>query len=328
VMYERDDPIGDLSGSSYYFVLKKARELGVPVMLSGHGGDELFWGYGWVRQAVHASERKQALRNGGHVGLLDYLRISRPPYSYSAGMRWLKSLGGIRSGWQQYAVDRSAPADRMVFYDLEPWFRRASDDLSPVITDTFAKTSAAIDPSAVFTLPQPWPQIDLTITRLICQTYMLENGLSQGDRLSMASSVELRLPLVDYQLVEKVIGLRKVHRDIDLRPKQWLRDAVRDVVPAFVMQRRKRGFTPPWRQWARCLSDRYGSMLRDGYLVSHDVLTSEGAQHLADRLSPPPLGLPLLTPDRALLLELWCRRMSALHGSPPNCLPVAPSIAP
>ncbi len=42
-------------------------------------------------------------------------------------------------------------------------------------------------------------RVDLRITRLICETYLLENGIAQGDRLSMASSVELRLPLVDYR---------------------------------------------------------------------------------------------------------------------------------
>ena len=43
--YWRDDPIADISGYGYYAVMKLAREHGVSVMLQGHGGDELFWGY-------------------------------------------------------------------------------------------------------------------------------------------------------------------------------------------------------------------------------------------------------------------------------------------
>jgi hypothetical protein len=132
IMCERDDPIGDLSGSSYYFVLKKARELNVPVMLSGHGGDELFWGYGWVRRALEATERKQRSLHNGSTGLRDYLTFERPPLSYSGGVRWLSSWGGLRTGLQQYRRDRTDPADRMVFYDLEPWFREAEGLLDSV----------------------------------------------------------------------------------------------------------------------------------------------------------------------------------------------------
>src|SRR5207247_9425780 len=95
VACQRDDPIGDLSGSSYYFVLRRARELNMPVMLSGHGGDELFWGYSWVRQAVHASERKAALQRNGSIGVSQYLNLTKPPYSYTAGVRWLRSGAGL-----------------------------------------------------------------------------------------------------------------------------------------------------------------------------------------------------------------------------------------
>ena len=63
----------------------------------------------------------------------------------------------------------------------------------------------------------------------------------------MASSVELRLPLVDYRLVETVIGLHKAHPAPDSQSKQWLIEAVKDVLPPFVLSRRKRGFAPPWR---------------------------------------------------------------------------------
>src|SRR5262249_47088375 len=61
----RDDPIADISGPGYDAVFKLAREHDVPVLLQGQGGDELFWGYPWVRQAVTASELKDAeLRQG------------------------------------------------------------------------------------------------------------------------------------------------------------------------------------------------------------------------------------------------------------------------
>ena len=47
----RDDPIADISGYGYYAVMRAARAHNVPVMLQGQGGDELFWGYPWVRES-------------------------------------------------------------------------------------------------------------------------------------------------------------------------------------------------------------------------------------------------------------------------------------
>lgn len=322
IMRERDDPIGDLSGSGYYFVLKRAHELGVPVMLSGHGGDEMFWGYTWVRQAVLASERKQRALLNGSNGLGDYLTFQRPPFSYTGGIRWLKSWGGLRTSLQQYRSDRHDPPDRLVFYDLEPPFREAQRHACALYTPEWRDQ---IDGSCVyspFTSPHPWPPVDLMITRLICDTYMIENGLAQGDRLSMASSVELRLPLVDYRLVETVIGLRKVHRDINNAPKQWFRDAVRDVVPDFVMRRRKRGFSPPWRVWAKAVSEAFGDDLRRGYLVEHGILSSKSANEMSRRLMPTRLGLQSFLAERAVMLEQYCRQMSQLSNAAARVTPV------
>ena len=104
------------------------------------------------------------------------------------------------------------------------------------------------------------------MTRLICETYLRENGITQGDRLSMASSVELRLPLVDHRLVETVIGLRKARSDWNLAPKSWMRAALQGVLPEWVMSRPKKGFSPPVRDWHRELFGLMVETLRAGFL--------------------------------------------------------------
>ena len=102
-------------------------------------------------------------------------------------------------------TDRLSPREQTVFYDLTPDFRLARKELKGLYDKQFHDELQESQPYAPFTLPLPWPQIDVLLTRLICQTYLQENGIAQGDRLSMASSVELRLPLVDYRLVETVL---------------------------------------------------------------------------------------------------------------------------
>jgi asparagine synthase (glutamine-hydrolysing) len=316
MVYCRDDPIADISGPNYFAVMKLARSHGVPVVLMGQGGDELFWGYRWVRAAVDASRRKQALHDSESVGLGNYLTLTVPPYSYTAGVRWLRSIGGLLSGWRQFQLDRTTSPDRLVFYDLEPGWQAAAAGVHRIYSPSFCLRTQVADPAALFTVARPWSPINVVITRLICQSYLLGNGIAQGDRLGMASSVELRLPLVDYRLVEMVIGLQKARMDSHVQPKRWLHDALKDSLPAFVVKRRKRGFAPPWRQWVAGLATAYGSWLEDGWLVQQAVLDPAAAKRMRGNLSPPPWGSPSILAQYSLSLEMWCRQMSGAIVEP------------
>src|SRR6185295_8093464 len=125
---------------------------------------------------------------------------------------------------------------------------------------------------------------------------------------SMASSIELRLPLVDYRLVEVVIRLRKAQPDTDQPPKNWLKSALKDVLPDAVINRPKRGFAPPVLEWHQALFAAYGNSLTDGYLVDSGVLSGAGARFLAAGSFPPStISAPLSF--KALVLEQWCRQM-------------------
>lgn len=287
----KDDPIADISGYGYYSVMKRARDFGVPVMLQGQGADELFWGYDWVRQAVEESVAKNNLL-GGNTSLWDYVRGN-----------------GLRPGWKRFRLHKSSAPNQVIFYDLVPDFQSALAHMSSYYTPDFLERLGASNAFELFTHPRPWPALDVLMTRLICQTYLLENGIAQGDRLSMASSVELRLPFLDYRLVETVIGLRKQISDYQLPPKAWLKDAVSDLLPPWVMQRRKRGFEPPVREWHNALFHAHGSLLKDGYLVQSGILKAGAAEKLSDGIFPSNAAVPLSF--KALVLEIWLRRFSS-----------------
>ncbi|MEJ0005151.1 MAG: asparagine synthase (glutamine-hydrolyzing) [Steroidobacteraceae bacterium] len=311
VNLHRDDPIGDIAGVSIAAVARLARQHGVPVLLFGQGGDELFWGYQWVRSALHATRRRAAL-TAGLRGFRDYLRFSPPPLSVTMGFRWALSGAGILSEWRQFQADRSALPGRVVFYDSEHHFARSRRTLPTALyTSRFWQSLGQPDLAADFIPQGSTSTPETTLIRLICESYLMENGIAQGDRLSMAASVESRLPLVDYRLVETVIGLHKTYPvGADARPKQWFRDALAGVLPDFVMKRRKVGFSPPWRQWGQALSVAYGDQLLDGYLVQHDIIRPEAAERQRADLYPRPSG-PRQMAGLALGLENWCRQMSA-----------------
>jgi asparagine synthase (glutamine-hydrolysing) len=313
--YWRDDPVADYSGHAYYAVMRKAREEGVPVMLQGQGGDELFWGYPQLRQAARESFEKKTLHGGAFGAGLRYLSPAAPASLSGAEISaWARDLGGVRSGWRRLREHRAAPAGRLVFYDLSPDYRAAADAVGSVYAGSFVERLGAGAASSLFTLPLPWPKVDVALTRLISDTYLRANGVAQGDRLAMASSVEMRLPLLDRRLVETVVGLRKARTDVRLPPKAWLKAAAEGLLPDWVLRRPKRGFAPPVGEWHGALFAAYGGSLRGGHLVQSGVLKPEGADLLAR--GPFPEGLTSPLSFKALVLEQWCRRMSAEARAP------------
>jgi len=313
--YWRDDPVADFAGHAYYAVMRKARELGVPVMLQGQGGDELFWGYPQLHRAALESFEKETLRGGGLVAPLRYLSPAAPDSLSATGLSsWARDLGGARSGWRRMREHRAAPPARLVFYDLSPDFRAAAEGVGVLYAGAFAEQLPAGGAASLFTLPMPWPRVDVALTRLVSDTYLRANGVAQGDRLAMASSVELRLPLLDRRLVETVVGLRKARTDVRLPPKAWLKRAVEGLLPEWVLGRPKRGFAPPVAEWHRALFAAHGETLRGGHLVEAGVLSTDGAEQLSR--GPFPAGLTSPLSFKALVLEQWCRRMSAeAHGA-------------
>jgi asparagine synthase (glutamine-hydrolysing) len=309
LVYLRDDPIADIAGFGYYSVMRLAREHNVPVLLQGQGGDELFWGYSWVRDAARQTARKFRLRGRTPISVLPhYLKLSLPTgVSRYELWQWARQGSGLRPGWQSFRRDRGTPANQFVFYDSTPEFCLAANRLKSLYTQAFNEQLNGTPAAKLFTPEQPIENTEVAITKLICDTYLRENGITQGDRLSMASSIELRLPFLDHRLVEVVIGLRKARSDVNETPKARLNAAIADLLPEWVVNRPKRGFTPPVHEWHNELLRKYGDSLSDGFLVSNGVLNQAGAQMLRkawlpfDELAPLSLG--------ALVLEHWCRRM-------------------
>jgi len=303
----QDDPIADVSGFGYYAVSRKAREMGIPVLLQGQGGDELFWGYEWVRQAATQTLRKQALLHG-RANIFDYLRFLHPANLHPLTLiKWGLNGAGF-TGWPEFFRDRNSPREQMVFMDLTPDFSYAQANLSHYYSSTFQEKVRDDAPSRLYSYTHPWPDISVEITRLISQSYLLENGITQGDRLSMSNSVELRLPFVDYRLIETIIGLRRSYPDHNLPAKHWLKQAVKDLLPAELLARPKLGFQPPVRKWHDNAFQKHGHFLRDGLLVSTGVLSPEAAVILSNGPFPETAVSPISF--KALVLEIWARHMT------------------
>ncbi len=281
----RDDPIADIAGFGYHAVMKLARAHDVPVMLQGQGGDELFWGYPQMRDALAATRKKAALlKNPFLQGIFQ---------SFSSG--------------RDKVEEQLKNPSRLILFDDSPDFVNTARQMREFYSEDFKSRLNDDEAYSIFTGEELWNDLETSITALACSTYLRENGIAQGDRLGMASSIELRLPLVDYKFAETVVGLRKTQSDAQLAPKFRLREAVADILPEWALNRPKRGFAPPTREWHTAIFAAHGDSLRDGFLVGANILTGESGSRLAQGEFPAGATCPLSF--KALVFEQWCRQM-------------------
>jgi asparagine synthase (glutamine-hydrolysing) len=299
-----DDPIADISAFGYFSVSKKAKELGIPVMLQGQGGDELFWGYKWVRDNYKLVKLKEEALNNRPFSLLKYYRHT---FSEKTNLLTAKSFAkGILSFKTAMNLKKKHLTEEKEIFPLYDYFKSFNWDKSyfdSFYGDLIKSNQVSLSPSKPFHVKHPWIDDDIILTKLMCNTYLLENGMAQGDRLSMSNSVELRLPLVDYKFVETVIGLRKKNKDIELEPKYWLKQAGKELLPEWLFTRKKRGFEPPVEKWLKELVETYGCMLPEGHLVKLGILNKEMAIKMSEGYYDPRPAFPAYF--NALVLEFW-----------------------
>jgi asparagine synthase (glutamine-hydrolysing) len=153
---------------------------------------------------------------------------------------------------------------------------------------------------ACFTV-RDWDRLPLRLLHVLHQTWLISNCLALADRLSMAHSIEMRLPLLDVGLLELVTGLREAGLDDWKRPHKWLlTESVRDLLPKEVLSRPKQGFTPPGIEWYEAIEQNYGPVLEHGLLVTGGLLEPS---KIEDVRRSAPLGFRY----KLILLEVWCR---------------------
>ena len=263
-----DSPIGDIAAYGYFIVSKKASELGFPVLLSGMGGDEMFWGYDWVREAVNRNE------------------------SYSSRKGWRFWSNQMR-GFFGASVKNDFFEVHKPLVDGDKWSR----SIMPRATLKKIQRDFWLDKNS---LDQSTP-VHLSVIELLSRTWLRSNCLALVDRMSMANSVEVRLPLLETNLMESIIGMRNEGlEDWVLPHKALLIDALNDYLPAKIFRRKKKGFTPPVARWMNGLNKRFSPLLRDGSLVRQGLIEPR-------QLSS---GLPnfdMFFLYKLVLLECWCR---------------------
>ena len=240
LVWHEDEPIAHPSSVPLYFVSALARQH-VTVVLTGEGSDELLAGYGkypriaWNWRAGTIYERmlpaaaRRAVADGvvprlpgrlGRYARRSFLAMDRTPASM-----FLDNFASIR-----LADQRRLLAPRL----------RASVDPHQAYASSMAHFDA---PNGSSTFLDRLLYADI-------KTYLVELLMKQ-DQMSMATSIESRVPFLDHKLVEFAAALPDHWKLSGWTTKRILREAMRGVLPPSILNRPKMGFPVPFASWVR-----------------------------------------------------------------------------
>jgi asparagine synthase (glutamine-hydrolysing) len=239
LMYHMDDPIGDFSIFPTYLVSRHARQA-VTVSLSGDGGDELFGGYDTyvadsmaqqyaripqpLRQALVEFPVRQLRPHSAKKGLIN------KALRFVEGMDKAKGLGHAR--WRIFAGERM----RETLFTPE-----ARQELATPATSHILKLFEAAGNR------EPLDRnlyVDL-------KSYLCDNCLVKVDRMSMAVSLEVRVPFLDRELVELAFQIPGRLKVVGRKTKVLLKRVAARHIPEACVYRPKEGFSLPIKNWLR-----------------------------------------------------------------------------
>lgn len=222
VQYHMDEPLADAAAVALYFLNREAAK-DVKVVLSGEGADELFGGYPLYRQAVWA-ERWQKMPRAVRRALAALLpgcgllhRGALPRWQRSARADYVFETTQERDKYLKRDYCAPTPAQR-----CKPYF------------------------DAVRGLDEP-----TAVQWVDWQTWLPRDILRKADRMSMAHSLELRVPFLDRQVLAAAQALPRRYRCTGRRGKIALRAAAARRLPPQLADAPKRGFPVPLADWLR-----------------------------------------------------------------------------
>ena len=258
LVWHEDEPIAHPSSVPLYFVSALARNH-VKVVLTGEGSDELLAGYGKYPRALvnwRAGAGYEALVPAGARRAVRRL-VTRLPGG--AGRLAARSF---------LALDHSPEA---VFFDSFAGIRlHALRSLLRPAQVMRATTRAAYGASR-FWFDRPGASASLLDRMLYAdlKTYLVELLMKQ-DQMSMAASIESRVPFLDHELVEFAARLPDSWKLRGFTTKRILRSAAADLLPREILERPKMGFPVPFADWMRATADTVlgGKQIRAGDKVA------------------------------------------------------------
>lgn len=237
-----EEPVCEAPAIALYFVSKLARRH-VTVVLSGEGGDEAFGGYQTYRNLLSMERMKRVA--GPLKGLL------------GAGLGWLGGVNGFGK-FKKYAPLCTTPLAAYYYSRVCTPFSFFNSNRQELCTPGFY---ASVDDQAsaqlvgdLFRQVEQHSSNQHLLNQMLyvdTKTWLPDDLLIKADRMTMANSLELRVPLLDHLVLEFAAGLPAHFKVKGWTTKRILKEAFRERIPREVIERRKTGLPVPLRRWMR-----------------------------------------------------------------------------
>ncbi|MEM4406753.1 MAG: asparagine synthase (glutamine-hydrolyzing) [Candidatus Methanomethylicaceae archaeon] len=237
-VWHMEEPVFEPPAVALYYVSRLARASGIKVLLSGEGGDEAFAGY----------------QNYRNLLLLEKLKSTLGPAKVilGHGLKTLGCLGWGRLGKYAVLVDRS-----MSDYYFS---RTATPDSGLNQFKRLFYTKEFIELLRGIRSDEPTRSLFGQLNRcsplnsmlyVDTKTWLPDDLLLKADKMTMATSVELRVPLLDFKILEFAASLPESYKVKGLKTKHILKAALKDSLPQKILHRRKTGFPVPYDKWMK-----------------------------------------------------------------------------
>jgi len=304
MIYYLDEPQADFAAINTYFICKLAREHGIKVLLSGAGGDDIFSGY----------RRHQALQ---------FERLwSWMPRFARRGLREAANRLPSNLAFTRRVAKTFAYADRDGDERLASYFHWAEPSL---LDDLYAGEMREAARGQGFSVPlikslQRIPDDIEDLNRMLYlegKHFLADHNLNYFDKMSMATGVEVRVPLLDPDLVALAGRLPIQYKHHRGEGKWILKVAMEDLLPSEVIYRPKSGFGVPLRHWLRNeLHELLEDTLSEASLKRRGLFEPVAVHRLLeqDRAGMIDAAYTLLS---LVCIELWCRMF--LDTARPSC---------
>ncbi|MFN2532434.1 MAG: asparagine synthase (glutamine-hydrolyzing) [Pyrinomonadaceae bacterium] len=277
LVFHQDEPIADPVCIPLYYVSKLARDSGTIVIQVGEGSDEIFSGYdNYVR---HLRIYERFWRHAEHLPLA--LRrfvsaLSRPALEATGSKRTPIELArrfgaGEPLFWGAVVVYDEAFKSRVLSERLRKQLKGLS---SLEVVNPYLELIERERPESDYLARMTYLELKLRLPELL---------LMRVDKITMATSVEARVPFLDHRLVEYAMGVPGSLKVEGTSGKHILKRALEDILPRNLLYERKRGFGAPVTEWFRNgLGDLAESHLMNSSLRRRDVLNYDFVQRLLD----------------------------------------------
>jgi asparagine synthase (glutamine-hydrolysing) len=279
LVYHQDEPLADPTSVPVHYVSKLARDSGTVVVQVGEGSDELFHGYeGYI---THARFRRRYWP--------PFQRVPRPLRKALSKAALAIALRSGRFLGHAQAIEEASEG-RLPFWGGAIAYQGALKDL--VLSNGRAHPdSYAIVERFLQDAERERPDADLLqkMTYLELKNRLAELLLMRVDKMTMANSVEARVPFLDHELVEFALALPAEMKVRNGEGKYLLKKAVEGILPPEVINRPKQGFVAPMSEWLRgemgekMRRDIRKSTLTERGLLDYDVIDRLWEAHRSGR---------------------------------------------